>query len=41
MTIIPENYKKVKLYLFMDSKKKESKDITNMKGDELIIEKLR
>jgi len=25
----------------MDSKKKESKDITNMKGDELIIEKLR
>jgi len=25
----------------MDSKKKESKEITNMKGDELIIEKLR
>lgn len=32
---------KIKLYLFMDSKKIEPKDMSNMRGDELVIEKLR
>ena len=32
---------KLKLFLFMDSKRIELKDMSKLRGDELVIEKLR
>ena len=41
VTIISENLDKVRFFIKMDDKKIEPRDISKLKGDELIIENLR